>query len=307
MEVSDIMLLSMGVLIVWFGCIWNMFIILVLTLEYRRSQSLQLYEVIVMLISICNLILEVASICWFFVFFLSLCLSVGKLFFQVTETLLLFLPKVVIWLTAWLCFIYCVKIIKVNWGFFLQLKQKISLVVKIMATGMVVMCFVISLPVNFIINFRPNTTEVCRKYHMITNNTEMNTIYSTVISFFTSLMPLILMLLSCFSIVIFLCQHSRNMDKNINSSSSSRNEAHTAVAIMLFSLTALFIICAGAALPINIQVGLGQYSTRRIIAITQALYSAGSPVILIMGTVKLRKSFINFCSINHCKLHSNTL
>ncbi|XP_064416332.1 taste receptor type 2 member 40-like [Latimeria chalumnae] len=262
MEVSDIMLLSMGVLIVWFGCIWNTFIILVLILEYRRSRSLQLYEVIVMLISICSLILEVASICWFFVFFLNLCLSVGELFFQVTDTTLLFLPKVVIWLTAWLCFIYCVKIIKVSWGFFLRLKQKISLVVKIMATGTVVMCFVISLPTIFIINFRPNTTEVCRKYHMIANNTEMNMIYSTVISFFTSFMPLILMLLSCFSIMIFLYQHSRNMDKNIKSSSSSRNEAHTAVAIMLFSLTALFIVCAGAALPINIQIALGQYSAK---------------------------------------------
>ncbi|XP_006013619.1 taste receptor type 2 member 1-like [Latimeria chalumnae] len=295
MAISDITLLSVAMVIVWFGCVWNTFVIVVFSLEYRRSRTLQPYEVIIMLMALCNLLVVLISASWLIVFFLNLCALLGQVFYQVTDTLLLFLPKSIVWLTAWLCFVYCMKIVKVNWRFFLRLKQKVSLVVKCMITGTMLFCFLISIPVSFRIKFRPNTTDMCKQYYIATDNLEISLLYTTLLSLLTSFLPMVLMLVSSLAIVFFLCWHSRSMDKNVTPSSTPHSNAHTSVVVMLLCLIALFIVCTGTALPVNIQISMGQHSVRGVIAITQLFYSSGSPVILIVGMVKLRKSFMKVC------------
>ncbi|XP_064416327.1 taste receptor type 2 member 1-like [Latimeria chalumnae] len=295
MAVSDITVLSVAMVIVWFGCVWNTFVIVVFFLEYRRNHTLQPYEVIVILIAFYNLLLVLTTVSWLVVFFFDLCALLGQVFYQVTDTLLIFLPKLIVWLTAWLCFVYCVKIIKVNWRFFLRLKQKVSLVVKCMVTGTMLVCFLISIPVSFMIKFRPNTTDMCRRYYKATDDIEISLLYTILLSLLTSFLPLVLMLVSSLGIVIFLCWHSRNMDKNVTPSSTPRRNAHTSIVVMLLCLIAIFIVCTGTALPVNIQIGVGQHSVRGVIAITQLFYLSGSPVILIVGMVKLRKSLMKVC------------
>ncbi|XP_064416324.1 taste receptor type 2 member 1-like [Latimeria chalumnae] len=295
MAVSDITVLSVAMVIVWFGCVWNTFVIVVFFLEYRRNHTLQPYEVIVILIAFYNLLLVLTTVSWLVVFFFDLCALLGQVFYQVTDTLLIFLPKLIVWLTAWLCFVYCVKIVKVNWRFFLRLKQKVSLVVKCMVTGTMLVCFLISIPVSFMIKFRPNTTDMCRRYYKATDDIEISLLYTILLSLLTSFLPLVLMLVSSLGIVNFLCWHSRNMDKNVTPSSTPHRNAHTSIAVMLLCLIAIFIVCTGTALPVNIQIGVGQHSVRGVIAITQLFYLSGSPVILIVGMVKLRKSLMKVC------------
>ncbi|XP_064416329.1 taste receptor type 2 member 40-like [Latimeria chalumnae] len=268
-----------------------MFIILEYFLEYRRRQTLQSYELIVMLLAFCSIITELSTVIWCFVYFLDLCTNVGEMLYFVNDSIITFFPKSAIWFTAWLCFVYCVKIVKVNWRFFLRLKQRISLLVKFMIAWTLLLCFSISIPVSFQIEFTPNITQMCRLYYKSSGKIESRLIYSSFLSMSTSFLPLVLMLFSSLGIVIFLCRHSRNMDKNINSSSSSRNEAHVSVAIMLLCLIALFVACAGTALSANLQIATGEFDLAVAIILTQLIYSAGSPVILITGTVKLRNGF----------------
>ncbi|XP_006014470.1 taste receptor type 2 member 40-like [Latimeria chalumnae] len=289
MAVSDITLLSVAMFMVWFGCVRNTFVIVVFFLEYRRSRTLQPYEAIIILMALCNLLLVLTTVSWP-VFFFDLCALLGQVFYQVTDTLLIFLPKSIVWLTAWLCFVYCVKIVKVNWRFFLRLKQKVSLVVKCLITGTMLFCFLLSIPVSFMIKLRPNTTDTCRRYYKATDDIEISLLYTILLSLLTSFLPLVPMLVSSLGSVIFLCWHSRNTDKNVTPSSTTCSNVHTSIAMMLLCLIAIFIVCTGTALPVNIQIGIGQHSIRGESAITQLLYSSGSPVILIVILIESRDS-----------------
>nr|XP_014352861.1 PREDICTED: taste receptor type 2 member 40-like [Latimeria chalumnae] len=294
MATADIVQLCVAVIIIGFACLGNMFIVLVFLLEYRRSQTLQPYELIVTLLAICNLVSEFFFTLWLVVYLLNLCTYFGEVVYQVTEFIIVFLPKSVIWLTAWLCFVYCVKIIKVNQSLFKRLKQRISLAVNCMITVTSSVCLLLSFPMVTHIKFRPNSTKICRQYHVV--DQELSILYATVLSLLTSLLPLILMLVSSLGIVIFLCQHSRNMGKNVTPSSTSHSDAHISVAIMLICLIALFIACASTILCINITFASGQLDTVLVITLTNIIYSAGSPLILIIGMVKLRHSFAKlFC------------
>nr|XP_006013982.1 PREDICTED: taste receptor type 2 member 40-like [Latimeria chalumnae] len=297
MAPGDIAQLSVAMAILWFGCLGNTFIILVYFLEYRGKRTLQPYEVIVTLLALCSILSELDTAVWLLVYFLNLCSYVGEVLYKVTDTLITFFPKSVYWLTAWLCFIYCVIIIRVNWRFFLRLKQKISLVVNFMILGTLLLCLSISLPVISRIKFRHNSTNMCRQYYIAMDQKEISLLYTSILTLLTSFLPLVLMLVSSFGTVIFLCQHSRNMDKNITPTNISHSEAHTSVAIMLICLIALFVVCAGTALTINLQVASGQFDLAVAVILTQLIYSAGSPVILVIGTVKLRKYFKKLCSL----------
>uniref|UniRef100_H3A859 Taste receptor type 2 n=1 Tax=Latimeria chalumnae TaxID=7897 RepID=H3A859_LATCH len=290
---ADIVQLTVAMIIIGFGCIWNVFVDLVFLLEYRRSQTLQPYELIVSLMAVSNIGTEVGYVIFFVLYLLDLCTYAGETVYKVLHIFTLFFPKTVIWLTAWLCFAYCVKILKVNWKVFMRLKLRLSLAVNYMIIGTLLLCILMSFPVVFFIKFKINSTNICRDYYTFEKK-ELSFMYSSLLSFFTSFLPLILMLVSSLGIVIFLCLHSRNMDKNITSSSSSHSDAHKSVAIMLLCLIALFIACAGTALSVNLQLATGQFDVQVAIALSTVIYSSGSPVILLIGTVKLRNSFFKF-------------
>ncbi|XP_006012361.1 taste receptor type 2 member 1-like [Latimeria chalumnae] len=292
MAANDIVHLCVAMILVGFGCLGNMFILLVFLKEYRRSKTLQPSEVIVTLMSVCCIVTELCYALWFPVYMLNFCSYFGDTVYKVTDFINIFLPKTITWLTAWLCFVYCVKIIKVNWRFFMRLKQRISLVVRYMIVGTLLLCILLGFPIILLIELKVNTTNICRDYYSVNEKKELSLIFSSMLSVLTSFLPLVLMLVSSLSIVIFLCRHSRNMDKNMASSRTSHSDAHTSVAIMLICLIALFVACAGTVLSVDIQVASGQFDVKAVITLVDIIYSSGSPVILIIGMVKLRNSFV---------------
>ncbi|XP_006012362.1 taste receptor type 2 member 1-like [Latimeria chalumnae] len=301
MAATDIVQLGAAMIIIGFGYLGNAFIILVFLLEYRRSHTLQPHELIVSFMSICNVGTELGFVVFFVLYLLNFCTYVGETFYEVVHFFTIFLPKTVIWLTACLCFVYCMKIIKVNWRIFMRLKQKISLAVNCMIVGTLLLCTLVSFPIALFIKFKINSTNICRDYYTDDEDKEFFFIYASSLSLLTSLLPLILMLVSSLGIVIFLCLHSRKMDKNITTNSTSRNDAHTSVAIMLLCLITLFIACAGTALSVNLQIATGQFDIQIAIALSTVIYSAGSPMILIIGTVKLRNNFTKLLCPNQRK------
>ncbi|XP_064416395.1 taste receptor type 2 member 40-like [Latimeria chalumnae] len=297
MEAAAIVQRYVAMVISGFGCLGNTFIILVFLLEYRRSQTLQPYELIITLLAVCSIITELVFFVRLAIYVLNFCTYYLEPVFKATDFILTFFPKSLIWLTAWLCFVYCMKIVKVNWRFFMKLKQRISLVVNLMIIGTALLCFAISFPIIFRIRFRTNSTNMCKQYFIATDQKEISVLYTGMLSLLTSFLPLVLMLVSSLGIIIFLCRHSRNMDKISTSSNSSHTDAHMVVATTLICLIALFIACAGTALPVNMQIASGHFDAVIAVTLAQLIYSAGSPVILIIGTVKLRKSFGKLCCL----------
>uniref|UniRef100_H3ABV1 Taste receptor type 2 n=1 Tax=Latimeria chalumnae TaxID=7897 RepID=H3ABV1_LATCH len=295
MTTADLVPFLVAMVIIVFGCLGNSFIILVFLLEYKRSQTVQPYELIVILMAICGIVLELISILWFVAYLLNFCTYFGEMIYKVIDFLLILLPKSVIWLTAWLCFVYCVKIVKVNRRFYMRLKQRLSLAVNFMIAGTALLCISISIPSIFLIKFTTNSTNICRQYYTVKEEQVYSFVFGNMLSLLTSFLPLVLMVVSSLGIVVFLCQHSRNMDKNVTPTGTSHINAHTSVAIMLICLIVLFIACAGTVLSLNLQIAAGQLDVLLADSLTNIIYSGGSPVILIIGTVKLRKCLGQLC------------
>ncbi|XP_006014042.1 taste receptor type 2 member 40-like [Latimeria chalumnae] len=273
--------------IIFVGLVGNAFILHVYSLEYRKSKNLQPNELITALLALFNL-LSSANLVITTVRTLLFCSYFQEAVYKFTDSFSNFTSKSTYWFTAWLCFYYCVKIVKVNWRFFLRLKQKISLVVNILLLSTLILCFTISIPIIYLIKLKPNSSVPC-KTHFILGRTLF--IYGIINGVLTSYLPLLLMVICSLGIVIFLCQHSRNMDKNVAASGTSHSEAHKAVAIMLISLILLYMTCAITVLLASVQLTLGEINIMTAIPYTASIFSTGSSVILIIGTVKLRQSF----------------
>uniref|UniRef100_H2ZSI0 Taste receptor type 2 n=1 Tax=Latimeria chalumnae TaxID=7897 RepID=H2ZSI0_LATCH len=287
---ESIVEVTVRLVIIFFGIIGNLFIMGVYLLKYRRSKALQPTELIVTILAFFNVLIPINLVLPMIRGYF-LCNYFGEASYKLVDVIVIFVSKASYWFLAWLCFFYCVQIIKVNWKLFLDLKRKISSVVKVLVFFTLLFCILMSIPVISIIQIQRNSSQVlghCKNFYMKGNNVF---IYGVVLTALTSLLPLVIMVVSSLSIVIFLCKHSRNMTRNVSTGGSSHSNAHTAVAIMLICLIILFIVCTFTVIFANLQVSSGEFNILAAISITSSLYSAGSAVILVIGTVKLRKSF----------------
>nr|XP_006013570.1 PREDICTED: taste receptor type 2 member 1-like [Latimeria chalumnae] len=275
----------------------NLFIVYVYFLEFRKTKALQPNELLVTVLALFNILVQFSLVLWFMLYLFNLCTYFGGVIYKVTDFNIIFFSKSSYWFTAWLCFFYCMKIIKVKRMFFIRLKQRMSLLVKILILCTMMLNFSLAYPVVFLIKLKANSTSIsilCKDYYITGDTTH---IYGASLSFLTSLSPLAVMLVSSMGIVIFLCLHSRNMKRNAIAGNSSHGNTHTAVAVMIICLILLYMLCTITVLSANLQVALAQFDTLVAITFTSSLYSAGSSLILITGTVKLRQSCVTlFCS-----------
>ncbi|XP_006010403.1 taste receptor type 2 member 40-like [Latimeria chalumnae] len=279
------------VMITMFGLVGNTFIVLVNLQEFRRSKALQPSERIVTSLALSNGINEISQVIWFAVYLMNLCTHTRDDGYKVLDFLAVFISTANYWFTAWLCFFYCVKIVKVNWKSFMRLKQKISSLVSFLLIGTVLGSFAMSFPIVYYIKIKANTTslnEKCKDYYIIGNSYH---IYSAFLSFLTCFLPLALMLVSSTGIVVFLCQHSKRMNKSAKAGDGTPSDSpHTTVAKMIVSLIVLYMACVASVLAANHIFTVIESDILVVIAFASSVYSAGSSAILILGTVKLRQS-----------------
>ncbi|XP_014353874.1 taste receptor type 2 member 40-like [Latimeria chalumnae] len=221
-------------MIVLIGLVGNVFIVVVYVSEYRRTKALQPSELIVAILAFFNILIQINMLIWFVVYLFNFCTYFGDDLYKVTDFMSVFLSKSSYWFTAYLCFYYCMKIVKVNWSCFNSQAE----------------CFLGAF-----------------------------------------------MLIFSMGIIIFLCRHSRHMTKSGTTGSSSHSDAHTAVAVMLICLIVLYITCTAMVFAANLLVAVVESDILVAISFTSSIYSAGSSVILIIGTVKLRKSCDKFCCL----------
>ncbi|XP_006007464.1 taste receptor type 2 member 39-like [Latimeria chalumnae] len=293
--VDAILQMLIAVIIVSISFTGNSFIVHVYFLDYRRNKALKPNELIVTVLAFFNILIQFNLLLWFMVYLFNLCTFFGDVIYQVLDFSDIFLSESSYWFIAWLCFIYFVKIVKMKRKFFRSLKQKISLLVNILIFFSMLVNFFLALPVIYMIKLKANSTSLsmlCKDYY-ITGDTAY--IYSAFLSFFTSFLPLVIMLMSSLGIVIFLCMHSRTMRKNTVAGNSSHGGAHTAVAMMIVCLIVLYMLCKITVLVANIQIAMAEFDISIAIFCASSIHSAGSSVILIIGTVKLRQSCGTLC------------
>ncbi|XP_064416333.1 taste receptor type 2 member 1-like [Latimeria chalumnae] len=217
--------------------------------------------------------------------FLSLSLTsnnTGEDFYKATDFFITFFNKVSSWFMAWLCLFYCMKIVKVNRRTFFKLKKRISSVVKVLIVVTLMGCLAVTLPIIFFIQLQTNTISIsaqCKNYYINENSIH---VYGAFLSFFTSFLPLAIMLVSSMMIVTFLCKNSRKASKNTNSVSVSCKNGPAAVAKMITSLIILYVVCTGTVFVLNSLVVL-QGNVLVFISLSCSVYSAGCSMILIIG------------------------
>ncbi|XP_064416349.1 taste receptor type 2 member 40-like [Latimeria chalumnae] len=299
MATVDIILQLAAILfVIVFGIIGNLFIAIINFQEFWRTGTLQPSERIVSCISVSNILVVIVLAVWFVIYLLDVCTYLGAHVYKVTDLLIIFISKASYWFTAWLCFFYCMKIIKVKWRFFKTLKQRISSLVSFLLIATVLCSFAVAYPVIYTIRSlnTTNTIGECKDYYITQHELMMG--YAIFLSLVASLLPLALMLLSSLGIVVFLFKHSKNMTKSSNTSSSPRNEGPITVAKMLISLIVLYVVTVICVLVTNHVFTIVASDMVVIIASSSCVFSAGSSVILIVGTVKLRQAFLKlFCSV----------
>uniref|UniRef100_H2ZZB4 Taste receptor type 2 n=1 Tax=Latimeria chalumnae TaxID=7897 RepID=H2ZZB4_LATCH len=288
--------LAVRLTLIFFGIIGNLLIVRVYFLEYRISKALQPTELVVTILASIN-VLQPISLFLPIIRLQFFCRYIGEGMVKLIDIILIFFSKMSYWFTAWLCFFYYVQIVKVNWKVFLRLKQRISLVVKFLIICTLIVCFILSVPVIRIIKFTPNDSYIPKQCQNIYIRGKATFIYTVVLTVLTSLLPLAVMVVSSLNIVIFLCRHSRNMTKNVTTIGSSHSNAYTTIAIMLISLIILYVVCTSTVVAVNLQVSVGDLDILTAIAITSSFYSAGSAVILSIGTLKIRQHCIKVCCI----------
>nr|XP_014339362.1 PREDICTED: taste receptor type 2 member 40-like [Latimeria chalumnae] len=304
MVTVDIILQLAAILfVIVIGILGNLFIVIINFQEFQRTGTLHPSERIVSCIAVSNILAVIVLAIWFIIFLLDVCTYLGPHIYKVTDFLIVFITKAGYWFTAWLCFFYCMKIVKINWRIFVKLKQGISSLVSFLLFATVVCSFGVTYPVIYIIRTL-NTTSIvgeCKDYYIIGHEFMMG--YTVFLSFIASLLPLALMLLSSLGIVFFLLKHSKNMTKTSSASSGPRTEGPTAVVKMLISLIVLYIVTVISVPVTNLMIVATTNESDMVVIIASfsCIFSAGSSVILIVGQVKLRQAFLKiFCSVGQC-------
>ncbi|XP_064416313.1 taste receptor type 2 member 40-like [Latimeria chalumnae] len=273
--------------IIFVGLLGNFFILHIYFLEYRKNKVLHPTELITTLLAFFNL-LSSAALVLPNLRTLLFCSYFQEPIYKFSDFFSTFFSKSTYWFTACLCFYYCMKIVKVNKRFFLTLKQRISIVVSVLLLSSFLLCFAVSFPVVYFIQLKPNSSIPCKTHYTLGKALFIYNIFNVALAYY---LPLVVMMTCSLGIVIFLCRHSRNMDKNIAAGGSSHSDAHKPVAVMLICLILLYMTCALTVLLASVQASLGEIDIMTAIPYTASLFNTGSSMILIVGTVKLRQSF----------------
>nr|XP_014339611.1 PREDICTED: taste receptor type 2 member 40-like [Latimeria chalumnae] len=238
-------------IVVSLSLLGSFFIVFANLIKFQSSGVLQTGDLIITCLALSNRLTDVGQVPWFLVYILNLCNNTGEDLYKAVDFFITFFNKPSSWFAAWLCLIYCVKIVKVNWRTFLKLDRRISSVVKVLIAVTMVGCLALSLPIIFFIQLQSNTTSIsaqCKNYYINENSFY---VYAAFLSFFTSFLPLAIMLASSMTIVTFLCKHSRKMTNNYNAISGSHGDGPAAVAKMITSLIVLYILCTGTVFALN--------------------------------------------------------
>lgn len=247
---ADLKLCGSALLLV-LGVLANVFNLGVMLLQQWRSGGVKTVAVIICFISLGNILLQIST----FVLMASvwaavLCWPDLPFFFCAVLFVWLSSSSVSFWSVAWLCVLYCMRVLRFSSVLFRALKENISTILNVtLVMTLLTSCMM----------FTPFFYLQFQKEALVRNVTEKAacvfrkplfpvwvdvSVYVIIFICYLTLMPLMIMLPTSLRLVVYLCKHTLSMKKQ---SSSQTAESYLlvcrlTVALVWVYLTTLLII-----------------------------------------------------------------
>ncbi|XP_043935046.1 taste receptor type 2 member 1-like [Protopterus annectens] len=305
-SINALALTVLEVLTLIVGILANFFIVITNLVSARRSRSLPSTDLIITSLAFSNLLLEYFKSFWLISYLFKLRCYLGQLAYNINICFLLFTCCTSFWFTAWLCIFYCIRIVDISKKCCIRLKEHLPRLVLPFLLGTVVASGVVSGPIHLYVRFPvPNNVtdfDDCERYFAQPIN---YTIYFACYTFLGRGVPLVLMAGASFAIVFSLCRHAMRMGNSSTSNSgNARSENQIRVTKIVTSLAFLYACCVLFVLIYSYQSIMNGSQLFLVTIFSFSIYTAGCPIILILGNTKLRKTMSNLCTL---RCNSNNL
>ncbi|XP_068129262.1 taste receptor type 2 member 8-like [Hyperolius riggenbachi] len=261
----------------------NIFIALVSLLNWKKNKSLSLTERIIFWLCVLSILDDLRQTYSFVHYYLHG--AFGNPYRQFTTILFLTLSSSKLWLSAWLCLHYCLKIVQIHHRFYHHLQLRFPRVLPWLLTS--------SLLGSFLLSFFVESRSTKHHFSLSDKNTTLSDqshhekiIRYSAYGVYTGL-GLLVSLLSTFLIVVHLCHHIKNIDIQAGNGGGPRVRPHVHVVKIVSSL---FILNAFLFFFINSFILNRSISMRiYIFQIVASFLNAVTSFNLIKGNSKLDK------------------
>ncbi|XP_053550844.1 taste receptor type 2 member 123-like [Bombina bombina] len=220
----------------------SLFIVAVNVQDWYKGEMLNSCDKILLALGVSNFFYPLLS-------GLMLCLSllqpqsISEVYYQVGYLLTLFTVLSSSWLTALLCFFYCVKIVHFKAGLTHYIKLKIDLIVPrlILATELASAIGSVHVAWDFTKEYSANCTNItAENSSLITFVSKKNVMHIAIPLIPSIITPFLIVMASTMCVIWSLFQHTRHMAQNMTQ--ASRLRVHRRAAWTMVSLLFLYIM-----------------------------------------------------------------
>ncbi|XP_016846309.1 taste receptor type 2 member 143-like [Anolis carolinensis] len=267
------------------GLICNGFIVIVI-IQWTKCRTLASIEQLLLSLALSNGCVTIVIGVFHFGFASED--NFSSLIFEIWYSFFFFAVIFRYWLTALLCFFYCIKIVSSTHTFFLWCKLRMSWLIPRLLVGSVIialLAFIVSLST---MHISPQESPVANDT-MLTRGKLLKETITSFDMFFSAVgsgCPFLVVLLCSILVVASLCGHICQMSGKEPHLRSFQTKAHIKAAgtvLSLLLLYLLFFIVQTFSMTENIE-----YSEEFILAV-MAVYSPAQAAILVLNNPKLKK------------------
>uniref|UniRef100_A0A8D0BUZ5 Taste receptor type 2 n=1 Tax=Salvator merianae TaxID=96440 RepID=A0A8D0BUZ5_SALMN len=269
------------------GLLSNSFITAMIIKEWAKSRNL---AQLLLSLGISNIFATVLLMLDFFTLNESATIS-KSLMMQLYFSISTYAVFMRLWLTAWLCVFYCVKILNSTHSFFLWWKMRISGLVPRLIMGSCVLSFlasffiVLSISKQLQSNGTANITNISQEGKVGENWKNSDILVLTV----ASSCPLLIVFLCSTVVVVSLCRHICNMTSEGSNLRNLQTEAHVKAARTVLSLLILYI-SYDVAQTMSIVLGFKRKPVFQMCVIVMLMYAPVQAAILVLSNPKLKQT-----------------
>ncbi|KAJ1122399.1 hypothetical protein NDU88_000887 [Pleurodeles waltl] len=278
----------------------NIFILeAVLRRKPASPRGIPTNEVVISNLALVSLLNGVANFLWLVVYLLGLCQHTGGWVYQVLDFASMTAASTSFWFTACLSAFYTLRISSFSPLCLARLRLRVPAAMPCILLFLFLACSALSGPTITFVNLTPaNGSDLhCGDYYEISEGYESYIVSFTILGF---MLPLAALTTCSILLVVSLCLHSRRMGGRLG---GSRNAVHLRVAKMVLVLLAFYAICVVLVqISDHLYVASGGGSVWFVTySFVLLAYSAGCPVALTWGTVRLHQRFLELCSLMGCR------
>ncbi|XP_069506189.1 taste receptor type 2 member 134-like [Ambystoma mexicanum] len=277
----------------------NLFILKAILHQRPASpRALPTNELVISCLAVVNVLNGLANFIWMVVYLLGLCQRAGGWVYQVVDFACMSTASTGFWFTACLSAFYSLKISSFSPPCFARLRLRAPSAMPYVLLFLLLACGALSGPtISYISLKEANGSDLhCGDYY------ELSAGYNAYIMSFTILayvLPLAALTICSFLLVASLCRHSRRMQGRLG---GPRAGVHLRVAKMVLGLLAFYTACVVLVqLSDQLYMASGGNSDWFITySFVMLAYSAGCPLALTWGTVRLHQRLMELCSCRGC-------